>query len=453
MNKTKYTHRILARLIVEAKTPLSIGTGVGDVTTDSLVARDVNGLPYIPGATIAGVIRSQMKSETESELWGYQNGNKGKGAEISFTEAKIIDSKNNVADGVIDSGNIMQDPLLQEYTELPIRQHVRINESGVASSGGKFDEEIVYKGTRFCFEIEIVADSQDKRPMLNIIDAIRSQSFRIGGGTRKGYGKIEVASFKIKVLNLRTETDLRLYLDKPSNLNESQEWWNSFEEIDVSTIDDKDYVKYRLEISPQDFVLFSSGFGSANGNADKTSVKESVVKDLIMRKGKTLIPATSVKGALRHRVAFHYNKNVGLYFGKIGATTASHNPAVKALFGYQDQEQHKGNVFISDVFEEPIKSILVSHVSIDRFTGGAKDGALFTEQTDYGEGKTFFIEIDVNKAAFANDSEENPIQKALEEALIDICKGQLPLGGSVNRGNGIFTGKLFKQEKCIYEDC
>lgn len=450
---TKYTHRILARLIVEAKTPLSIGTGIGDVTTDSLVARDVNGLPYIPGSTIAGVIRSQMKVDEESELWGYQSRKKGKGAEIIFTEAKIIDSKNNVVDGVIDTDHARRDPLLHEYMDLlPIRQHVRINESGVASKGGKFDEQIVYKGTRFCFEMEIVADSQDEQPMLNILEAISSRSFRLGGGTRKGFGRIEVVSLKTKTLNLKTQTDLELYLNKPASLSEGTEWWSHINGKQVLAKDDSGYVKYRLEISrPQDFFMFGSGFGSDNGDADKTPVKESIVKDLGMDKDRMLIPATSVKGALRHRVAFHYNKKTGQYFGKTGATIASDNPAVKALFGYQDKEQHKGNVFISDVFEKPTKGVLATHVSIDRFTGGAKNGALFTEQTDYGKGKMFFIEIDVNKTAFVNDSEESPIQKALEEALIDICKGQLPLGGSVNRGNGIFTGKLFKQERCIYE--
>ncbi|MBR3713032.1 MAG: CRISPR-associated protein, partial [Bacteroidales bacterium] len=44
-----YTHRFLARMIIEAKTPLAVGSGDKDITTDALVATDVNGLPYIPG--------------------------------------------------------------------------------------------------------------------------------------------------------------------------------------------------------------------------------------------------------------------------------------------------------------------------------------------------------------------------------------------------------------------
>ena len=58
---TKYTHRFLARLVIEAKTPLAIGSGEKDIISDALVATDVNGLPYIPGTAIAGVVRSLLK--------------------------------------------------------------------------------------------------------------------------------------------------------------------------------------------------------------------------------------------------------------------------------------------------------------------------------------------------------------------------------------------------------
>ena len=58
MDKTKqYTHRFLARFVIEAETPLAVGSGEKDILTDALVATDVNGLPYIPGTAIAGVLR------------------------------------------------------------------------------------------------------------------------------------------------------------------------------------------------------------------------------------------------------------------------------------------------------------------------------------------------------------------------------------------------------------
>ena len=84
MSKTessKYTHRVLGRFVVEAETPLAVGSGQKDIMTDSLVAVDVNGLPYIPGTTLAGVMRSAMQVDKESEIWGFQKNSGGKGKE------------------------------------------------------------------------------------------------------------------------------------------------------------------------------------------------------------------------------------------------------------------------------------------------------------------------------------------------------------------------------------
>jgi len=41
---------------------------------------------------------------------------------------------------------------------------------------------------------------------------------------------------------------------------------------------------------------------------------------------------------------------------------------------------------------------------------------------------------------------EEIIRKSLESALDDICHGLLPLGGGVNRGNGVFIGDLTKED-------
>ena len=55
IQSTKYSHRFLARIIIEAKTPLAVGSGNKDVITDALVAKDVNGMPYIPAIEVAGI--------------------------------------------------------------------------------------------------------------------------------------------------------------------------------------------------------------------------------------------------------------------------------------------------------------------------------------------------------------------------------------------------------------
>ena len=51
----------------------------------------------------------------------------------------------------------------------------------------------------------------------------------------------------------------------------------------------------------------------------------------------------------------------------------------------------------------------------------------------------------------AVDEKDGKIVKAFEAALTDLCKGYLPLGGGVNRGNGTFKGKLNKNGETIYD--
>ena len=195
---TKYTHRFLARFIIETKTPLSVGSGDKNIKTDALVATDVNGLPYIPATSIAGVVRSMIGEDNAKIFFGKQSKNEdeNRGSEIIFTEAKILNSKGEAVDGL--TVDAWKDELLKEYNELPIRQHVRITNYGVAdaSKAGKFDEQVVYAGTRFCFEVEMVSDGENYKYFEDVINQFNRKTFRLGSGTRCGFGQIEVISLQ-----------------------------------------------------------------------------------------------------------------------------------------------------------------------------------------------------------------------------------------------------------------
>ena len=112
-------------------------------------------------------------------------------------------------------------------------------------------------------------------------------------------------------------------------------------------------------MTPNDFFLFSSGFG--DDEVDSTPVLARKVEWDNNGKGqlskpKTLIPASSVKGALAHRVAFHYNKIMKRYAGCTGDNApkvGGENKAVRMLFGYSDNNtQQRGNVLFSDIIKE-----------------------------------------------------------------------------------------------------
>lgn len=455
----KYQHRFLARIVIEASTPLAVGTGEKDIITDALVAKDANGLPYIPGTSIAGVVRSMLKQigiDTD-KFFGFQDKTDGEGSKIIFTEGKIIDSEGRVIDGMnLDA--IKKDILLKNYVELPIRQHVRINHKGVTDKTGKFDNQIVFAGTRFCFEIEMVAKKADTEIFEQALSLIKNKAFRLGGGSRKGYGEIEVVYLQSKTLNLTKTEDLKQYLEKSSSLNSGSFWNATYTKLDKE--DASNWTEIILTIRPDDFFMFGSGMGSDDGNADMIPVRarkvswnaDGTFKDFSNKY--ILIPASSVKGAIAHRAAFHYNKNTNATIENGKGTVGDENPAIQSLFGYmKDGEPVQcGNVLISDVFEQEPNwddiAKLINHVAIDRFTGGAIDGALFTEQTLYKKGQNFEIKILVNNSAF----EDMEVKKAFFDTLDDICNGMLPLGGGVNRGNGIFSGSYEPKREIFFNE-
>lgn len=454
-----YRYRQLARIILETETPLVIGSGNKDIKTDSVVAKDINELPYIPATTLAGLIRHSLPEELQEYWMGFQKKKDGEGSRIMLSEGKILSADGNPIDGL----NLVKDKITQLCRELPIRQHVRINQQGTAVKNGKFDEEIVPKGVRFCFEIELMAEKDKPGIMDTILSIIQSDGFHIGSGSRSGFGKIEVVGILRRDLDLCVPNELELYLGKSASLAKA---WEGYRLYTPSETKVSDYILYTLELRPVDFMFFGSGFGDER--SDMTFVREPVITwekgkaTIVEQERVILIPASSVKGALAHRTAYHYNRLEGVFADKKTAeelekNTGKENKAVKTLFGSEGDRKGKnkqrGNILFSDVIEKQEASLekkVLNHVKIDRFTGGAVDGALFSEEVLYAPGKIFNLELMLRKTAV--DEKDGKIVKAFEAALIDLCKGYLPLGGGVNRGNGTFKGKLNKNGETIYDE-
>ena len=160
-------------------------------------------------------------------------------------------------------------------------------------------------------------------------------------------------------------------------------------------------------------------------------------------------------------MAFHFNKIKEIFADtlaegeKIDDFIGKNNEAVKAVFGSEGekdtdgkmQNKQRGNVLMSDIIQQAnVSPKILNHVSIDRFTGGAIDGALFSEETLYVKGLTFELKLLVNNSAF----DDKDVKSAFEDTLKDLCSGMLPLGGGVNRGNGCFEGLIKRNGELIY---
>lgn len=414
--------RHIAHITVEADTPLKVGSNASDFLQDSPIQRDFNGLPMILGTSIAGVLRKDFDEKKVVDIFGEENGSK-----VIFSNALLcINAKDEVCEELLPK----KTPFLQLFDTLPIREHTAITEKGVAKEHAKFDEEVLYKGTRFKFSIEVLEDEESFKEILALLS---SASFRLGGGSTKGFGKLNILEIK------RESFEIGSYEDYSSSLNYRLK--NSYS---IEKRDSKTYTNYTLNITPEDFFIFGSGFGDKD--ADATPVYEYVIDydNENLGKKQILIPASSIKGALAHRVTFHYNSLVG---NTIEAKNGLNS--LEAIFGSakdskdKTKQGSKGKLILSDCFQKETKETKTfDHVSIDRFTGGAIDGALFQEKT-IAQKDMWEIEILLDK----NVQEE--ALKAFEKALIDITTGMLPLGGMTTKGHGVFVGEVFKNAKVL----
>lgn len=468
MTATRYIYRHIARLTVEAETPLAVGTGkASDILTDAPVAKDVNGLPYIPATSIAGVIRHAMgytNDRTDGNLFGYisesdDNEDSGHGSDIIFTDAVMVGKDGKALDGIQDID--WNDEFYRAFQDLPIRQHVRINDKGTAENNGKFDNEVVYKGTRFVFEIELVSDKDNDNHIKKAVEHLRYCTLRIGGGTRKGYGKLKIIKCLQATFNLSTPEGLEKYLKKSSSLAEDLDGFTKISEIE--SLDDSKWTHYQLKLKPLDFFMFGSGMGDSD--ADNVYASELVVNqgESIDNNKRVLIPGSSVKGAIAHRTAYHYNKIKKRFAGeqKPEDITGCNNEAVAAIFGKADGDKFtRGRILIDDIIKGQVKAEADAdagekatptaktffHNKIDQFTGGTMDGALFQEKVIYDKDAEYTFDIYVE-----TDALKDEVVNAFEQSLRDICTGLLPLGGITNRGNGIFTGTATKDNEPLWE--
>ncbi len=441
MNMTKYRYRFIARVTLEAASPIAVGSGNKDIITDATVVRDINGLPYIPGISIAGVIRHSLGDKPYiDDLFGFQEREQGRGSRIIVSDALLVGEDGKVVDGLVETS---EREYLNNFKVLPIRQHVCINEKGTAQKYGKFDEEVVYVGTRFCFEMEILTEDSNDSQMQDIMQMIFSPTFRLGSGTRNGLGLMKTIRVQYAIYDLTKKEDLQSYICKSSCLAEE---WNAIEVKDTKPQEQDGWVRYTLTLKPLDFFIFSSGFG--DDNADMTPVKERHISwwgnTPAMSEDYFLIPGTSVKGAVAHRTAYYWNRYNNCFIDKVKdkALACEKNPAVVAIFGTATEKDNIipqcGNAIFSDVVVKNSGEKVIFHIKMDKFTGSVQDGALFQEKVSNIQGQQIIEEILVDKRAFADST----VKKAFESSLHDICNGLLPLGGGTNRGNGIFIGTL-----------
>ncbi len=373
--------RVYYRYIFRLKSPLALGSGISD-NTDSDVLLDSRGVPYIPATSIAGVIRHSVDEDTAGELFGtIQNG--------SGEMSKVL-----TYDAVCTGENTIS-----------VRDSVRLKDK-VAEDTGKFDFEAVETGAEFkgCIELADCGADGDS-VMTEAFQKINAGLLRFGHKTTRGYGTVAVEGLqRIEFSNVDDWLDFDMFDD---------ECWKNAQAVELTKPSDLTRITLSLK---------QRGGISIRRYSTSVSDGENAAPDyeqLSLRSGVPVIPGTSWAGAFRARFCeFAGEEKVDELFGHIEKNI-------------KQARNKKSAIYFSESMLDGGYYKTVTRNSIDRFTSGTNDGALYTEKTYYGGG----TELEL----LFTEKQHTDVQRAVLAVIADLDNGFLSVGGLTSVGRGIFS--------------
>ena len=480
----------IARFIIEFTSAFHIGTGKATDETDAPVVTDVNGLPASPGSSLVGVLRAAARDEAINNI-DIIFGSKAQGSKLTISWGCICKSNCEPVEGLMDPADILKDPVLVNAKNHILRDHVKLNNKGVADSRGKFDELVVCAGHRFMFEL-IYEGSESE--FNDVIALLKTNGLSLGGKTRRGFGSFVLRDLQSKFYNLDND-NIEEYAEVPHRLKvdwKGASWINEDRKVAITGKVDKSVLTEEIALTPDSNChwYFGKGIDIEGENSAHPADSAPVREDRIIWNENLgsvqeycfLIPGSAVKGALRHRVAFHFNALIENFIDapKPGFSfDTDANLAVIALFGSTADKDIggsktiAGNVYIDDFYIPTATSQNINHVSIDRFTGGARSGPLFNERALYGVGFKVKIRYKKQKAETLREIFEEMLKEeltkdqsfivkiereikmtlssavmtALKYSLDDLVEGRLQMGAGSGKGHGHFKVEGKKPEK------
>jgi CRISPR/Cas system CSM-associated protein Csm3 (group 7 of RAMP superfamily) len=515
--------RITGTLV--ARTPLHVG-GFGDsAETDLPLAQNGRGEWYMPGTSIAGMLRGWCRenfgqaqlpngNKLIDEVFGFQDGDKGQ-ASFVLVEDATIENVNDIDTEVRDSVGIDR-----FY--------------GVAADRAKYDRAILPRGTRVNFEMTVEIGAQKKpdpkakenngesdhefevrvkntKAVIGyLLDAMQSERLRLGGAKTRGFGRLRLE-------DVYTKDQSFIGFDILNTLN-GDGGSVTIEQLKGSG-NLSPNTPPRLEISidwtPRQPVMAKAGHDGIG--VDMLPLTSGVGEGKLA----LVLPGSSIKGVLRSHAerimrtllpncdcakakGFHdqidsiplveelfgaQNKSKDNYQneGSTGGKKCRSNPKAKLGLGAlsiddcytkapmnadqwrrvevarddrrkgESQEQDGSNEvsyfkrelwrYLREI-DENTKTTLSDeeyakdtrqfkvehHVAIDRWTGGAAEGALYSVLAPAKvEWEPMRLTLDFGRV---EEGARRPVLMLLLLTLRDVAEGRLPFGFATNRGMG-----------------
>jgi CRISPR/Cas system CSM-associated protein Csm3 (group 7 of RAMP superfamily) len=337
---------------------VTVSSGIGDERTDSMLTRDSDCQLIIPATSFAGVLRQELetlfKDEKEELDCLFGNNNKEKEDEQKCSDFVFND---------------LYAAEQENETGTHVQQGVCISRHYLsAEDKGKFDREIALNHTfTFYFYLEKTKKEPEyyhkwTKRLAVVLNSERT--FFIGGRNSVGNGWGKFENVKYLDYDFTNPDQLKKYLmrtgiEKDFVENLMNNGNPSLPELGIKPTE-KHYIKLDYTIKFKDAFLIN------DPDAEPTDDHEAEFNFLKIN-GKYTIPGSSVKGIFRSRSEM-ISKTVGIAEGKIEKIFGKTDEKSKIYFSYAFPDNNKANEFSEK---------LMDGVSIDRFTGGAAEAALF----------------------------------------------------------------------------
>ena len=446
MNKSKILRGFIIRGTLKSESPLIIADGskTSDLT-DVIVLRNKKNKPYIPGTSLAGVLRHNYKyysgtddvltKVTKSLLFGDINGNDSEGYQSALRIFDVTLEKTN---------NIYRDGVSIEYG------------LGVAKDGHKYDIEAIDKGATGDIYIESVIRKghidilkeylakltpnetyTDDALLTILIESVKRlvdmlyNGVQVGGFTTKGFGRIKVENCKLDEFTFANPQSLIKWITRnTSNVSGDETYKGKYKEVKKNTFK-------AILMANIDSTLLVRGI-SNDPSIDATMLKS---------QDDYVLPGSSIKGVFRHHCQYILEKlNKWDTWSQLDSMGTN---LFDRLFGgmiYEKEEDKlkvvgyiKSRLSVEEAYiqSKQVKNKVQTRNRIDRFTGGVIDSALFTDESIYQHDKTdgiIKLQFEITDCSEA--------EAGLMLILIrDLWVGKLTFGSNASIGRGRLCGQ------------
>lgn len=409
----KGEERIAGHVVLEGElellSPLLVGDGGGDETRDIHVLKDRMGCPFLPGTSIAGVLRGLLAERSETM------------ASLLFGALDRWQSAVRVSDAVFTRYAIIY------------RDGVRIDHDlGTAVTGAKYDYEAIERGGRAPLRIDVTLrgihtdDPSDIHAPIrtDVLDALvflrdaLKAGVRFGAMTAKGLGRAQVKNIAMGLYDFARPQDVKAYLrqETPTAAQAS----DPCKKASTYAATAADTFDVTAAFSLRSSLLVRAKGEDADGKT--IAVMQKSGRDAV-------IPGSSMKGVLRHQAM--------RILEKLGRNADT----LDALMGSSGEDatcKQKSRMTVDETYIRLDKNVFEKEHTrnrIDRFTGGTIDSALFTTRPIWQKGNapTVHVHFQIQKASKA--------EAGLALFLLrDLWQGRIALGGEVGSGRGTLAG-------------